>query len=152
MKRLSFQRFSPPPHPSLSPISTLICYQLILGRSTVVQLFDSFLCDVVSLFSLLFWYLLLLLIFIRSLVSHHVRFSSLAWFKDSLGKPSIYCIGLVLSFSSSASRRKLCTSVLSCIPSLYHCDHRCVASDYIPTFRLLCHSERLREAANVKRR
>lgn len=136
MKRLSFQRFSPPPHPSLSPISTLICYQLIVDRSTVVQLFDSFLCDVVSLFSLLFWYLLLLLIFIRL----------------SLGEPFTYCIGLVLSFSSTASRRKLCTSVLSCIPSLYHCEHRCVASDYIPTFRLLCHSERLREAANVKRR
>lgn len=137
MKRLSFQRFSPPPpHPSLSPISTLICYQLIVDRSTVVQLFDSFLCDVVSLFSLLFWYLLFLLIFIRL----------------SLGEPFTYCIGLVLSFSSTASRRKLCTSVLSCIPSLYHCEHRCVASDYIPTFRLLCHSERLREAANVKRR
>ena len=40
-----------PSHPSPSPISTLICYQLIVDRSTVVQLFDSFLCDVVSPFS-----------------------------------------------------------------------------------------------------
>jgi len=54
--------------------------------------------------------------------------------------------------SSMASRRKLHSSLCSCIPALYHCDHRCVASDYIPTFRLLCHSERLREAANIKRR
>ncbi|XP_078355975.1 ATPase family AAA domain-containing protein 5-like [Oculina patagonica] len=53
---------------------------------------------------------------------------------------------------STESRRKLYSSLGSCIPALYHCDHRCVASDYIPTLRLLCHSERLREAANIKRR
>lgn len=39
-----------PSHPSPSPISTLICYQLIVDTSTVVRLFDSFLCDVVSPF------------------------------------------------------------------------------------------------------
>ena len=61
-------------------------------------------------------------------------------------------IGLVLPLSSTASRRKLHNSIGPCIPALYHCDHRCVASDYIPTLRLLCHSERLREAANIKRR
>ena len=62
------------------------------------------------------------------------------------------CICLILPCSSSASRRKLHSCLGSCIPTLYHCDHRCVASDYIPTLRLLCHSERLREAANIKRR
>ncbi|XP_078347147.1 uncharacterized protein LOC144632387 isoform X2 [Oculina patagonica] len=54
--------------------------------------------------------------------------------------------------SSTASRKKLYSSLGSCIPALYHSDHRCVACDYIPTLRLLCHSERLREAANIKRR
>ena len=69
MKRLSFQRFSPP-HPSLSPISTLICYQLIVGRSTVVQLFDSFLCDIVSPFFSAFLVFVVVFDFCKGLLYH----------------------------------------------------------------------------------
>lgn len=54
--------------------------------------------------------------------------------------------------SVKANRMKLYKSLTPCIPSIYHCNHRLVACDYIPALRLLCHLERLREEAHLKRR
>ena len=117
---------TPPSQSSPSPISTLICYQLIVDRSTVVQLFDSFLYDVLSLFSLLFWYLLLLLnFFLRSLVSHHVRFLCLAWFKGShLESPLLIVLAL---FYHSVPQRAEESSVPPCCHVSPHCTTAIIA-------------------------
>ncbi|XP_068761960.1 ATPase family AAA domain-containing protein 5-like isoform X1 [Montipora capricornis] len=54
--------------------------------------------------------------------------------------------------SVEASRRKLYKNLGPCIPALSYCNHRCVTCDYIPVFRFVCHAEKLREEARLKRR
>ncbi|XP_032234369.2 ATPase family AAA domain-containing protein 5 isoform X2 [Nematostella vectensis] len=51
-----------------------------------------------------------------------------------------------------SSQSKLYRSVSSALPPNIYCCHRAVCTEYLPTLRAICHTERLREAANTKRR
>ncbi|XP_031558761.1 ATPase family AAA domain-containing protein 5-like [Actinia tenebrosa] len=54
--------------------------------------------------------------------------------------------------SKLSSKNKLYKSVSSSLPLVTHCTHHVVSMDYLPTLRSICHTERLREQANTKRR